>query len=290
MALSSKEQELFDQALKTLPHWMRGDDRAMEEAGLLAKVAGLADDQGEYWADQALITTSTGPVGAAPDWLAAHARDRDTDRQPSEDDPTLRARLRTIEDAVTRPAVLAAAQAIVDAAGVVGDVAGVELPRDGAFSLDTGPMPSGTGGTFSDEAGTTIGFEPDVAFTFPPYHPHSEAFTFKLVFSSSNSAGNDGTFAITGLLENRALITNASGVAEVDAGVAWALRKYDADGNRVDGFRDSYFDRGDRFADFAFIVILPYGTDEATADAVADMIRQKKGMGYPFHVERRLNP
>lgn len=290
MALSSKGEELLEHGLKSVPHWVRGEDRSLEDMGAAAKVAESADDQGEDWASQARITTATGPVGAAPDWLAAHARDRGTDRQENETDPGLRDRLRNIDDAVTRSAILEAAQAIIDEEGISGDVAGVELPRDGAYSQVTDLMGSGTGGVFADEAGTSIGFEPDDGYPGIPFREVPEVIVHKLEISSANSAGNDGERTITGLVDNAALVTNASGVAESDAGADWEVRKYDTDDNRLDGFADAYFDRGDRFADFAFIVILPYGSDETTQAKVEAMINGKKGFTYPFHVERRLNP
>jgi hypothetical protein len=55
----------------------------------------------------------------------------------------------------------------------------------------------------------------------------------------------------------------------------------------------SYCSRGYRMAadgENAIILILPYGTDAATATAVAEAMRQQKAGGIIVYVERRLNP
>jgi hypothetical protein len=452
MALSVDEQKLFDLALAVLPHWFQENKRAMEHLGLSAKEAGAAWLQLIDWMDNTLILQAVGPTGFDPDWLNQHAIDRGTTRQAGETDEALRERIRNVPDLLTRPVLLDAAQAIVDAEGVsvtvpvefvsavnvtvstnnitkngggaawnagaisqerimlgedgyvqfaVGqndksvicglnyrstgvtrseidfgiqtDAAGtikifesgvqrgttygtytaadefrvsvdsgvvtywhgvsgdwtllytsavapsyplrvdasiydvgssiedveivqvvrmVELRRDKAYIGSFTEM-SGTGGTF---AGTA----PDMKFTpstlpwaRPPLVLDPPPFKYQLVFSGSDEAGNDGTFLSTGLDGDAVEFQNASGVADVDAGVTWKAQKLDQDGNLADGFARAFISRGYRIGHGVpntIIVILPLGSTAATVASVEEMLRQKKGAGIRHYVERRVNP
>lgn len=225
-----------------------------------------------------------------PDWLQQHARDRGTARQLGETDAALRERLRNVPDAVTRPSLLTAAQAIVDAAGVVGTVALVELRRDKGF-FRTAASDAGTDGTFTGVA-PDLRFEPLAGFAAPPFRAIEEEVEHRIVFSGASLAGNDGTFTITGLAEDAAAYTNASGAAAVDTSLTWTVQKHDRDGNLLDGFQDSFLSRGDRMGDdrAAIVVILPFGCTESTRQSVLEEIRQRKGAGVQVFVECRLNP
>lgn len=231
-----------------------------------------------------------------PDWLAQHARDRGTERQEGESDEALRDRLKRVEDAVTRPVLLAAVQAVLDREGVVGTPAMVELRRDKAF-FRSSVSDTGTGGVFLGTA-PDMSFTPDDGFAttddaaMPPFRSIEEDVDHRLVISGAATAANNGTRAITGLAGDAVEFANGAGVAEVDPTVTWTVEKLDRDGNLLDGFVDSYFTRGDRFGGMlsAIIVILPFGCDEATRQSVLEELRLKKGAGVRAIVECRAVP
>lgn len=295
MALTSTEEELFDHAVKSLPHWFKNSARNMEDLAAAAKSIGAAFEQGEHWAEQAFIQTAVGPVGDEPDWLAQHARDRNMDRQDGETDAALRARIRTIADAVTRGLLLSEAQRIVDEDGVVGDAAMVELPRDGAYSR-VRVADAGTGGTFTDESAdfgaNAVGFEPDDPFACPPFRTVAEDVNHKLVISGAAGANNDGTHVITALSGAKAIYVDSSHTFGADATCSWTVKRYDTEGNEITGFRAAYFSRGYRMMGVLpmIIIILPYGCDATTQAKVEDMLREKKAAGVRALVERRLSP
>ncbi len=295
MALNANQQELLDFALSGLPGWFQAEERAMEFLGGCAVLFDAARNQLDYWFGQSLIGGAVGVTATTPDWLGQHAADRNTRRQAAEGDPALRARLRNVPDALNRQSLLDAAQAIVDASGVVGDVAILEPLRYWRGFFLVNEADTGTGGTFTAGAGTLHQFEPLVAFARPPIKTFEPVRTHKLVISGALSAGNDGTFPITDLDEDAAVYTNAGGVAEVDATVAWRVDRYDVDDNILTagaGRLDAYFDRGHRMGQdrSAIILILPFGTTEGTRLGVLEMLRQKKAAGIAAMVERRLNP
>lgn len=296
MALTADEQALLNVAMAALPAWYKHDERRLEDLAGAAKCIGAALATSKYWMGQTLILGATGPTATDPDWLNQHARDRGTSRQGGETDAELAARLRDIPDALTRPALLEAAQAIIDAAGVVGTVTMVELRRDRAF-LITNLADQGTGGTFT--VGPPATFEPDAGFNGPPYRDAYPGDTKPawLVISGAADAGNDGAFPITGIAGNAAEYTNATQVAAADPTCTWRVNRYGpliaelltpVATPRV----DAYCDRGHRCGpdNAAFVMMLPFGTTEATRLQVAEMVRIKKAAGVYAVVERRQNP
>lgn len=291
MALTSDEQELLDFAAGALPNWVRSPDEFLTAA---AKLMGMPRATAVYLFGQTLITQATGATATTPDWLAQHARDRGTSRQAGETDPVLQERLRVIPDAVTRQAVLDAANAILAAAGVVGSAALLELPRDGAW-LGHYTALTGTGGTFT-QAGTVSTFTPLVLpWPAPPFQAATVApvISWQLVISGAANAGNNGTRAVTGLSGNAAIVSNAGGVAGADATVTWKAQRLDVTGNVTDGFARAYAGRGFRAAStrpFKLLLILPFGTSAGVQNSVTESIRTKKAAGFAVIVERRLNP
>ncbi len=294
MAFTQQEQELFDFAKGALPGWFFNVPRNEElMKAFVAIFDRVRTNYGESRARK-LILQSTDI------WLDIHAADRGTQRQDGESNEALQSRLRLIEDAVTRPALLAAAQAIVDAEGITGTVFGLELKRDrgfyGSFTARTG-----TGGTFVDTgAGNIMEFTPDVLYPLPievNFDRSGAQGNPRITFSSSTSAGNDGTFEVTALNGNAVSYVNATGVGEVDAVAGWSLNKYDVEGNDREGRRRAYFGRGYRMSSqrpLAFIIILPYGTGvphstDGTRTAVEQMLREKKAFGVNSIVERRTS-
>lgn len=295
MALTATEQRLVDWAKAQLPNWFSHGEREEEYLGALAKMHGIGLVLAQNWLGQTLILQAVGPAGGDADWLNFHAEERDTKRQESELDPELRLRIRSVEDAVTPPILLAAAQAIIDSAGIGGTVYIVEVRRDGAhfgtYTADT----AADGGTFADQGGGVFSFTPVTPFARAVLgHPESTHWQNpQLVISGALTPANDGTFPVTGLLGDGVLFTNGSGVAEVDSGANWVLQKRDVEGNLRDGRRRAYFSRGYRFQGTprnALVFILPFGCTPAISASVVEMLRQKAGAGVQKYVECRAIP
>ena len=299
MSLTSDGQQFLDFALGALPSWMRSDDVHLRGS---AKVFESVKTQADYWFGQTLIGQADGPTTGLPDWLNQHARDRGTNRQNGESNAALRDRLRNVPDALTRFSILSAANAILAAESISGEAAMLELPRDaGAFGHYV--PATDTGGTWTAGTGTSMIFTPTVPFPFPPYRSPTvvrKIQSFTLHTAGSADSGNNGTFPITGLSGNGAIVTNASGVVGADAGVTWTVHKRDAEGNVRDGFRRAYFSNlkgGNSTARYRFtskvpiiVIVLPYGSTSSTEVSVREMLRQKKAAGFRTVVERRLTP
>lgn len=285
-------QDYIDHVLNALPKWFSNRSREFENVKAFAEIFQAVEDQAVIWRSQANILTAVGAVTDEPDWLAQHAHDRDTRRQENETDVALRERLRTFSDALLISVLLTAAQAIVDAEGIVGTVAILELRPNRAFmaKLDSGGL--STGGTFIGTA-PNMSFVPDAGLIKlnPKY---DSVANHQFIFSGSNSAGNDGTFQITGVLNDGGSYQNGSGVAEVDATVDWTLQRLNAGGEVLDAGakQQSYFSRGYRLgsAVATLVVMLPFGCTEATRLSVIESFRTKKGAGVRVLVECRTSP
>lgn len=281
-------QNYIDHALNALPKWFSDRDRPFENIKAFAEIFQRVEDQTLFWKALSFIKTAVGPVTGQPDWLNQHAVDRGTGRQSGESDQALQDRLRSFSDALSIAVLLAAAQQIVDAAGVVGTVTMLELRPNRAFFTDLQPQ-QGAGGTFS-------GTPPDMVWSpiLIPYQieqKYDGTDHYALTISGANSPGNDGTFVVDSLVGDGIAYQNASGVAEVDA-ADWELNRVDADGNILETFRQSYFSRGHRIGTqrASLVVMLPYGCTPAISAAVAEALRLKKGAGVQVLVECRANP
>lgn len=128
MALTPHQQALLDFAKTALPRYFF--EGTIDTPAAFAVILDRAREQVDEYVINSYIVDAVGI------WLDAHALDRGTSRQGSEDDLTLSARLRNFEDIVTRPALLRIAQALCEAAGIVmppGYPAMVELRRERAF-------------------------------------------------------------------------------------------------------------------------------------------------------------
>lgn len=295
MALTADDQLFLDFALAALPRWMNPSDEFLHGA---AKIFGSSvKAQLDYWFSQTLIGNATGATATTPDWLRQHARDRGTDRQNGESDVALRARLRNVPDALTRGALIDAANAILTAEGIVGSATMVEMPRDAAH-LGTFTANTGTGGTFAT-VGLSPGFQftPTVPFAAPPYRDPAVIRLiqkFSITIAGAANAANNGTFPITGMNANAATYSNAAGVAGVDAGATWTINKLDRRGNALNGHGKAFCSRGFRCTHAgkpaSFVLMLPFGASAGTLASIAEMLRQKKAAGILAIVERRLNP
>lgn len=197
-------------------------------------------------------------------------------------------------DAVTRIALLSGAEDLMDVptAGPATAVAMVELPRDQAFIIATITQNTGTGGTFTSLGSNVFKFQPTVKFAYPPYRDASgRVSAHKIVFTGAGSAGNNGTFTITGLEGDAAKYTNASGVGGADASVAWKTERHDSWPSLMDTFPDSFIERGYRIGlgtSHIIIVILPYTTGDPKTTAIRELMRQRKAAGVVVVVEERL--
>jgi uncharacterized protein YqgV (UPF0045/DUF77 family) len=133
MAFNDQERELWDVARSALPRVLVGRLPVVGRRidGLwtaYVKIFQRAREvMLEFFYGSAYISTSS------DEWTDEHAKDADTRRQTGEDNDTLIARLRTVDDAVTKPAILAKVNAILAAAGVVGVAGMTEIWQQGAY-------------------------------------------------------------------------------------------------------------------------------------------------------------
>lgn len=288
MAFTATEQALYDFAKSSLPGWFFTVPRAEEVLGAFVKIFDAARQVIADNADRTLIENATGI------WLDLHALDRGTYRQDGETDEALRARIRNVEDAVSRPALLAATEAILAADGVLDPPSMVEVKRDGAFLGQFSPQ-TGTGGTFTDLGGGLFSFEPDTPFQAPVevgFERSGAQGNPRLTIAGAADPANDGTFEVTALEGNAVVFSNV-GAAGADAAASWTLAKYDVEGNSREGRARAYLSRGYRLRKQrppTVILILPYGTTAGVEASVRDMIRTKKAAGVVAFIERRTSP
>jgi hypothetical protein len=282
MPFSAEEQKLYDWIKGSLPSWFFQRARAEEELGALVKTFDLARQQVAFYRSQGMIGTATGVVATDPDYLAQHAKDRATDRAAAESDPALRERLRRFEDALTRGALLALIDAMLDAAGIASNAFGlVELRRDRAFMATRTEV---TGAGAGPDAFTKVGTTMTLTLAAAPWQAWMNGRT--LTLAGSTSAANNGDFVITGFVGDVGVqYTNAAGVAETFPGT-WKVNK--------DNRKDAYLSRGYRMsgkgAAAGIVAILPYPTDEGLRLAVHEALRQRKAAGISHQTERRLVP
>lgn len=126
----SRRARLVEHMKTSIPRFVANKSEAEIEA--IARGLDLVAGQVEDW------TRNTYVLNADGRWLRALAKDRGVSPQDGESDPSLRARIRHPEDVVTRPALLAASDAITGAVGLVGSARMVELPLDAAFVAPAG--------------------------------------------------------------------------------------------------------------------------------------------------------
>ena len=288
MALTTTEQALYDWARNALPKLLFAAARPEEILNAYVKIFDAA--RGEL-ATQKLRSYIKDATGI---WLDLHGSDHGILRREGESDASYSARIANTEDAVTRPFLISAAQEIIDADLVGGSVAMVEVRRDGIY-LGSYTARTGTGGEFTGTP-PDMEFTPDVDFPLPlevGFARSGAQGNPRITFSGSLSAGNDGTFEITGLNGAAVQLSNGSGVAEVDAGTSWTVERYDVDDNVRDGFSRAYLSRGYRLGGTGhpmIIYILPYNSTAAHQAAVLDMSRQKDAGGVHAIVEYRQSP
>jgi hypothetical protein len=283
-----------------LPPVFRDDARVLDDLHGLAAMASKVQKVGRDMLARAMVETASIDVGGA-DWLGFLAGDYGTGRQENETDPVLRSRMRATPAGVIRSELLALAQAIVDAAGVVGTVAMVELPRDEAYAGTWG-QDTGTGGVFVSLGGDAMKFTPTVRFAYPPFFDKLPGIieSSSITFSGCVAAGNNSTFPVTGLDHNAVLFTNSLGVSSTDTVVTWATNRIERGGGIVEGRPMAYADRGYRIwrglnpttkrSLAGMILILPFGCTDSTRKSVLEMLRQRAAGGVVKQVETRTIP
>lgn len=133
MAFNDQEQELWDVARSALPRWFtrrvpapgRVVDALMQ--GFVKVFQSARETMQEFF-------YGAGYYGNAGDeWIDEHLKDANTRRQVGEDNDSAVARLRSVADAVTRPAILAAVNELLAAAGVTGEAGMHEIWQQGSY-------------------------------------------------------------------------------------------------------------------------------------------------------------
>lgn len=278
---TTRRENLLDHTRDSLPRLLRSDGRAEEIERAHAAVIGTAGAIVDDW------TRSTYVGNANGIWLDARGSDTSARRQDDEVDADYRERLRSPPDSVSPAAIEAGVQALVDAAGVSGDAAFVELRKAKAFFGDFTSEVNSDGGDFTNVEGDTWEFTPDTQFASKVVLGR-----WRVTFASASEGGNNGTFVIDAWNGNAIQFENASGVEELDSSATATIVKYDADGNDLDGHSKAFFSRGHRMGSSrtpnSAVVILPYGTSEGLRQSVADWLRMNKAFGVRIVVERRV--
>jgi hypothetical protein len=146
--------ELVEHAQTAIPGYYGRADREREDLEAFAEMVRFAGAVVDDWTRQTYLTLAEGT------WLDAHARDRGTRRQADEADAELVERLQVPGDVVTRPVLLARADALLALAGVVGSATMLEGPDLGFFLLDTPGTPADADGFgfLADPDGSAFGW------------------------------------------------------------------------------------------------------------------------------------
>ena len=314
--------EMLAAGLSAIPPVFRDDARTLEDIKMLAQQAAVAKAVGVSMLLRIGVSTAsvdtgwTDPTGApitGPDWLNFLAGDYGTSRVGGETDAVCRNRMRSVPLGVIRSELLFLAQAIVDAAGVVGTVAMDEMPRDSAY-FGEWTSDTGTGGTFASGS-----FTPTVRFAsgHPPFWSGESGRTGDsyVTFTGSTNPGNDGTFQITRLTTTSYhpsagntsgdAVCFAGGLAGGDPTVTWTITRFSKGRYPyapMTGGR-AFFSRGHRMwrgqpangtgtgkGIAGIIMILPYGCTDSTKASVVEMLRQRAAGGVIKRVEVRAIP
>lgn len=299
--LSPAEQEIFDVAKESIPRFFFQKQGAPQEIfAAAAKAFGLARSQIDAWLSETLIGQADGF------WLDQHAIDRGTRRQANETDPPLASRIRSVEDAVTLPALEAASTTVLSAAAgadVGADI--VELRAHKGFfanlrmkiqAIDPALLADGEAFSIRDGVTTRV-FEFDKNGSIVGGHVSvnisastTVAHVVAALVTAINGLGN--LLAVVNPFDATQVVVFSSTpnvsvtlVSETVINPAFLISE---------GKNAAFASRGYRFGSLpprnALIVILPYGTSAGAAQAVGDMLRQKKGGGIIVHVETRRIP
>jgi hypothetical protein len=286
MALTPREQRLYDVAKASLPSWFFLDEtNAQEQIRAAAKLMGQVWDQADFWVDQAFM------LRAVDIFVDQHAKDRGTRRQDGESTASLVKRLRNIEDSVTAPALLQHVKDILAANSAPSSPVPqlIELradklyfgrrvhftPVDGAHLNDGETFTVATTVFEFDNNGLVTGGHVAV-----PFSPGDDLLTVALsMWTTITGQGyecgidSDDTLYVDGAVTYGETVVDAGFVAQVESL----------------GYLNCGYRLG-KNAEPRIIVVLPYGTPDAAAQAVVEAMRLYKAGGVNVTVETRLVP
>lgn len=266
MSYSASEQKIYNHLRATLPRFLfQNPDAAEDIAGAYVKIFDATLTQADDWRSMTDILSATGI------WLDQHARDRGTVRQEDETDSTLRLRLRTLEDALTEPALVAGVDNIM-----VDSSALVNLRRDRAFFHDRGI------------SGTIFQFTPDFLGSLDRIYSLQPLFEADMVGRDITIAGNsyfdnNGTFEIVSFIDVQHVLIDNNAASTGMAGT-WTIA------SQTGGFMSRGYRMGHSGYPSTFIIILPYGTSDDVAAAVDEYLRTHKAGGFKHIIEVRQSP
>lgn len=287
MPLSSEAQSLFDHAKAAIPRWLTSaGSAALEWLFGFTEIMDEVRGQGQDWLDITLLENATGVE------LDQHASDRGTSRRAGESDAALRERLRNITDQLTEPALKAGVDAILEGNFLAHFQVGLytdsgwttvleEVGVDDPTSLTLTMVDDGTNPPTLEEDGnaTTIHFDSGVTTRLDVENLITLESSFFGVLTSSDTPL--AAMQAGDVFEDRHFYL--SGVV--------CLRR-DRGHCQTDGACTAFASRGYRMANhqrpMAYIFILPFGTDEATVNAVIEYLRQNGPAGYIYYVERQV--
>lgn len=291
----SWKQQLLEFAQEALPKYWSKAPRKQEDLNAIAEIMAIALGVAMDRIRQTYILDAEGP------WLRQHARDRGISLQEGESEASLRQRIRTVADAVTRPALLAGVQAILATAGVGGQAAAVDLRRDRAF-YGVSEERVTTGATFGASNDGLLTILPDAPFELP----------IEVGFARSGRQANPRVYIVdwpaapaleevplevVALSGNALVVDVAAQAPGHEANATIHLWKYDTEATdvqrdedppRARAFRGRGYRRNGSRSGFAFI--LPYGTPDGAVNSVRDYLRIWKAFGVRSAVEVRENP
>lgn len=287
-------EQLVAHAQESLPRYWSKAPRTLEDLNAMAEVIAAGMVQADDWTRQTYITHAEGK------WLRQHAKDRGIYPQEGESEDALRARLQSVDDAVTRPAIIAGVQAILDDHSVTGALAVVDLRRDrGFFGSYAIRFRSGLTFGTDDETGK-LTVLPDTPFDTPievGFARSGSQANPRLYIQNwaSQPALNDTHIEVVALRGDTLVLDNDGVAAEADPVASALLTKWKT-GSAGDVKMDdedppnkrAYFGRGYRMGSrSSFIVILPTGTPDGVANSVRGWLATKKAFGIKAQVEVR---
>lgn len=286
MALTARQQRLYDVARATLPSWFFLDpDNAQEQLRAAAVMLSSSWDQVDFWIDQAFL------LRAVDIFVDQHAKDRGTRRQDGESTAALVKRLRNIEDSVTPPALLQHVKDVLQASGGPSspDPQIVELRRDKVYFGRRVHITPTTGALINDGETFTLGivvFEFDKNSSVSGGHvavPITDDYTAHEVALAIWQAIRDQDAAVGMDIDDQLYVPGVTTYSETVVHASFKMQ--------IESL--AYWNRGFRWGRDGIpemIVVLPYGTPDGAAAAVVEAMRQYKAAGVNVTVETRLVP
>ncbi len=293
MSLSSEAQALFDHARNSLPSWLTGAPNAVKEWLYgFTEIFDVVRSQGQEWLDITYLESATGAE------LDQHAADRGTSRRAGESDYVLRTRLRQIDDALTEPALIRGTDQILSDAARA-DLFVFHFTDTGWNTVFEAILYGSEGGLSTDLSLTMI----DDAVNPPQLTEVDGATTIRYAAGVTTRQDiedlvtSDSTliYVKTGTDSPVSVVSSADAFTDKHFILSQivSLRR-DRGHMHITGECTAFMSNGYRMTGvgrpMGYIVILPYGTDSATAGSVSEYLRKNGPAGFISFVERRLNP